>query len=702
MFKTLTKLSILIMILQSCSQMNPRQSNIVELNSYATLVDNGDGFFYAPGSIDEELVIWDQEIDPELENFKYLVLDVNHESDFSVIVYINFYATGEGTHIIEQGSDESSESDIEEKSIIHAKIGVMPMLPTQVILPLSHVDGQHIFIRRFYRQLKGTVLGQRLNPKDVRQIRVRLAPFQEDDYLPSLNISRIYLSNETPKPIKDNHPAIVDQFGQWKSREWPGKTQTFEELSERLNTQLEQSGQASFPEEWSKYGGWKEKQFEATGFFRTHHDGNRWWLVDPQGYAFISTGIDVIRPTIQGAINGTDPLFEALPSASDHDFGEFWGKSRNTNVYNFLGANFKKVFGNSWREKWDKITHSQLLDMRVNTIANWSDPDFTQTAKLPYVIPMRNFPVSSVRIFRDFPDIFDPEYQQALESYGEQLEPFKDDPYLIGYFLKNEPHWAFGAHNIAMEMFRTPEQSYSKNEFIRWISNQYNGDASKFGEAWNISVNDFNDLTTWTISGSPNEIAYDDFFAFSRILVRKLITDAAQHTRKWAPNHLNLGMRYAWISSDLCYEGGDQFDVFSINGYSYPEPPPTSAIAQRTGKPVLIGEFHFGAIDRGLPANGIQGVTSQQERARAYRHYIENGFARPEIVALHYFQYYDLPVLGRHDGENYQIGFYDIGNNPYTELVDMAKKSHEHIYQVAAGIIKPYRELAKRAPQIFF
>ena len=45
-----------------------------------------------------------------------------------------------------------------------------------------------------------------------------------------------------------------------------------------------------------RFGGWKGKRFEATGFFRTDHDGERWWLVTPEGNAFLSLGINHYHP----------------------------------------------------------------------------------------------------------------------------------------------------------------------------------------------------------------------------------------------------------------------------------------------------------------------------------------------------------------------------------------------------------------------
>ena len=48
----------------------------------------------------------------------------------------------------------------------------------------------------------------------------------------------------------------------------------------------------STPSDRDRYGGWTGKSFAATGFFRTEHDGERWWLVTPDGNAFISFGVN--------------------------------------------------------------------------------------------------------------------------------------------------------------------------------------------------------------------------------------------------------------------------------------------------------------------------------------------------------------------------------------------------------------------------
>ena len=45
--------------------------------------------------------------------------------------------------------------------------------------------------------------------------------------------------------------------------------------------------------------------------------------------------------------------------------------------------------------------------------------------------------------------------------------------------------------------------------------------------------------------------------------------------RKADPNHMNLGMRWAWVSDPDVVTGWENFDVFSINCYAYD---PTAAI----------------------------------------------------------------------------------------------------------------------------
>ncbi len=49
--------------------------------------------------------------------------------------------------------------------------------------------------------------------------------------------------------------------------------------------------------ELDRFGGWTVKKFKATGFFRVEK-ADRWWIVTPDGYAFLSFGINHLYPDL--------------------------------------------------------------------------------------------------------------------------------------------------------------------------------------------------------------------------------------------------------------------------------------------------------------------------------------------------------------------------------------------------------------------
>ena len=212
----------------------------------------------------------------------------------SGILNIEFYRNEKGSENIVTQSG-SVAGDEKQTPRMAAKIGVLPKLKTKVIFPLEHLNAQEIFMPRFPRQLKGTVLGNRMKPEETSKVVIRFGPWDEKHFTPEFEIAAVYLTKELPEPFPPVEKPVVDKLGQWAEKEWPGKIQNENELKTLLENQLAAAGTTSFPENWSKYGGWKQKKFKATGFFRTQNDGTRWWMVDPDGFAFVSVGVDCIR-----------------------------------------------------------------------------------------------------------------------------------------------------------------------------------------------------------------------------------------------------------------------------------------------------------------------------------------------------------------------------------------------------------------------
>ncbi|WP_044254411.1 hypothetical protein [Rhodopirellula sp. SWK7] len=149
-----------------------------------------------------------------------------------------------------------------------------------------------------------------------------------------------------------------------------------------------------------------------------------------------------------------------------------------------------------------------------------------------------------------------------------------------------------------------------------------------------------------------------------------------------APGVLYLGSRIHGSGNprDAYRVASKYCDVVSMNRYQLAivqeDLPPGSA-----DKPMIIGEFHFGALDRGLLHTGLKGVSNQQQRAAAYTDYVRQALENDRIVGAHWFQLTDQLVTGRGDGECYQIGFIDIVDRPYPEMIEASRKLGESLYQ---------------------
>ena len=165
--------------------------------------------------------------------------------------------------------------------------------------------------------------------------------------------------------------------------------------------------------------------------------------------------------------------------------------------------------------------------------------------------------------------------------------------------------------------------------------------------------------------------------------------------KKVDPNHLNLGIRFGGTPPDYVISLAKDFDVYSLNKYRW-EPPADylKKIYSLVHKPMLLGEFHIGVPGRGM-APGLVQAMNQQERGIAYRYYVEHAAANPNIVGTHWFEWIDEPALGRTDGENYNIGWVDVTDRPYDELVTAAKITHARMLDLHLCKIPPTNLMAK-------
>jgi len=479
---------------------------------------------------------------------------------------------------------------------------------------------------------------------------------------PTLEIRNVQLTMNAMDTIFEPVP-LVDEFGQWMPAEWPGKAKSLGDLQNAWS----EEDRALLPGDFntSKYGGFQAARAKATGFFRVEQIDGRWWFVDPEGCLFFSTGSTGIGPRSEfSRIQGREYIFTALPpseeitaSSQTTDQQAVTGRARPSS--SFFTWNLYRRFGTEWYKKWMDFTVRRMDSWGLNTIANWSDATLGSSGRKAYVATLRGWGIETG--IMGMPDVYDPGYQEMVDKAAErQCAPKKDDPFLLGYFIGNEPAWPNREQEL-VNVILSGEETAIKSELEKYLEK---GDTPEQRKAF----------------------VYETY--------ARLIATVNAAVKKHDPNHLNLGLRFGGSAADEIILASKGFDVFSFNNYGYTVNPNTiTRIYDLTGLPMIIGEFHFGVPERGL-APGLAQTVNQEERGVAYRYYVENAAANPAIIGTHWFQWIDQPPTGRNDGENYNIGFVDVTDRPYDELVSAAKETFRRLFEVHSGREAPVNRQA--------
>ena len=119
---------------------------------------------------------------------------------------------------------------------------------------------------------------------------------------------------------------------------------------------------------------------------------------------------------------------------------------------------------------------------------------------------------------------------------------------------------------------------------------------------------------------APDKVkARKDLVAFGIRLAETYFRTVRDTIKTVAPNQLYLGCRFAWVNDDAAKAAGKYCDVVSYNLYQH-----SIASFKYPGddKPLIVGEFHFGALDRGMFHTGLVPVENQAARAEAYQEYV--------------------------------------------------------------------------------
>lgn len=545
--------------------------------------------------------------------------------------------------------------------------------------------------------MRGYPKHQKLNASKIVKVIIFLVkPTKEH----TLRISNLRAEGEITYLDSKTFIPFVDSFGQFMHADWPGKIDSEKALLKAKETEQKQLLDEPEPAEWNQYGGWtKGPQLKATGFFRVEKQKDQWWLVDPDGRLFWSHGSDCVGVRAATPISDRQEYFTDLPK-KDGPFADCYGRGNwaphgyyqdkgTYEHFDFARYNVRRKYGDNYADDYALLCHQRLRSWGMNTIGNWSDSGIYLKRRTPYVATIHfSSPVikGSEGYWGQFHDVFDPAFRQALKK---RLEQEKDksinDPWCIGYFVHNELSWGRDT-SLAMAALMSPADQPAKIMFVKILKEKY-GPIEKLNEAWNTAYESWENLLEST--AKPDiEKARTDLMHFYSLIADTYFKIIHDELKTVAPSQLYLGCRFAWVNDLAAKAAAKYCDIVSYNRYVHSVE--GLHLPDYLDKPLIIGEFHFGALDRGKFHTGLVPCSDQAQRAQKYREYVFGALRNPYLVGTHWFQFRDQALTGRGDGENYQIGLVDICDTPYPETIeavqDIGRKLYE--YRHITGQIK--------------
>ena len=399
------------------------------------------------------------------------------------------------------------------------------------------------------------------------------------------------------------------------------------------------------PIELNKYGSSKSTKYSNTGFFRAEKINDRWWIIDPEGYAGINIAMNSVNT----------------------------GKSeRNKEAYN------QKFTNNT---DWIQKTKTQLQDMGFNGTGSWSNHSAVIKANEQSKTPLSytinwNFMSSygkkrggtySVPGHTGYPGnvifVFDPEFEKFCNEHAKQLTAYKDDPNLFGYFSDNE--MPFSLKNLEGYLNLRNKNDHGYIAAKKWL--------------------DERNITQEQITDKDRA----EFLAFAAERYFSIVSKAI---KKYDPNHLYLGSRLYSNEKNVpefMKATGKYVDVISINYYGVwtPNKKMLANWEKWSGKPFIITEYYTKGMDSGLPNISGAGwqVKTQEDRGKFYQNYCLALLESKTCVGWHWFKYQDNdPSNSKSEASNQDAnkGIVDNDYNLYIPLADKMRELNQNYIQL--------------------
>ena len=335
--------------------------------------------------------------------------------------------------------------------------------------------------------------------------------------------------------------------------------------------------------------------------------------------------------------------------------------------FNMLGANCD----DSLRHKG--LSHTIFLNMSEGFCTGDDDRWISRYANVPNTA---------------LPNVFHPDFAAHCDTVAREMcAANRGDADLLGYYIDNELVWQ-GSRGEPLDtgLFDTVRGKRERHSARLAL------------------------LTFLRKEGVADFVAYDALpperrkhlkTSFTEFFAERYFSVTTEAIRRYDPSHLILGCRFAGMDGappEVWKMAGRFCDVITFNCYPWadldrnvvldakggvPVAKRFAAIHELTGRPLLISEWSFPALDAGCPCrNGAgQRFKTQAERVQASELFARTMLAQPFVLGYSFFMWIDQPALGT-NGDNPEDSNYGLVSEkgvPYAGLTDMFRRLHGEV-----------------------
>ncbi|MDG2254844.1 MAG: hypothetical protein P8L49_07770 [Opitutaceae bacterium] len=442
------------------------------------------------------------------------------------------------------------------------------------------------------------------------------------------------------------------------------------------------------PGELDRFGGWKDRKFEATGFFRVEKD-SRWWLVTPDGHAFLSFGINHLYPDLFRQPYNRDAWQKRLAVDDLNNNSKFSPALRAWFLQTCRDYGFNTVG-----------VHNSL------TIVNRPKPT------VPYMQPIKIVDIPHWRTAvpdENFLDVFAPEFVARCDRMANEVAtPVKDDPFLIGYTMtdcpllteedcRERPDVIGGARRESRigwprRLRNFGPEAPGKQAYVRTMQTIYRDRISDFNRTYGTRFDSFDALASaknWrpaTDLSNANETR--DNIEFLQVVVARYYETACDAVRRYDPNHLFIGDKINANTDSLdtvLRTTAKYTDIVFYQMYAKYEvqQPGLDRWSKIVDKPVINGDSAFTMITDTMPRPFGPVADTLKQRAQWTDEFFRKAFARPEFVGWHYCGLIDASNQVARKQERQHSGLLDGFGQPYLELQKTLKTCSKEMYSIS-------------------